>query len=523
MDKTRIISWRERALSQQLENSDDKANGGKINVLWSSSQGGCGPLKRLLRDVESDWFYLFFIFFGLQFLFSLNIRNVLSILDAEPTESHLPPPTQAQRPTFHNPTGPGDDLVHSPDNASPNLSPISTTSATSKGSSESAIALRTSASFPCVTPSTRPAKRLRSSLNIPSSKTSGSPVLSSKGKGKFGISSNVLLKVSRSLNEKAMTEYSGSQQRTSQRSQALTRSSTQQVPPPLSLTRQTSDQLGSYPKPLREVEVAPLPTQSAQASIPEKKYSSTARTSETTSRHSTTITDSPRKVRLKALLKTIDQAAPFPNQTTPTVSESRTVSENSDLDSGRPAAQEPVRLLSDPRRRRPLALGMRRPVLPQKVAGSVLKLAGSISNGNSSQSSIMSAVSAVSSSLTVASLVGDISNSNQVAHPLSQHNGATKVRPQRSHAGYRVVSPQSTPAFNTLLLPSDIEDDLQGADEEIQGIQSTPEIANAGLQKELKEDDFEGHISSDGYSSSSYGDIDVDLTALEDVCKVYDA
>jgi hypothetical protein len=37
------------------------------------------------------------------------------------------------------------------------------------------------------------------------------------------------------------------------------------------------------------------------------------------------------------------------------------------------------------------------------------------------------------------------------------------------------------------------------------------------------EEDAEFSISSDGASSSSYGDIDIDPTALEDVCKAYDA
>lgn len=51
------LSWKERTLAQEhqqaIENTDVSISNGEMSVKWASSQGGCGPLKRLLRDVES--------------------------------------------------------------------------------------------------------------------------------------------------------------------------------------------------------------------------------------------------------------------------------------------------------------------------------------------------------------------------------------------------------------------------------------------------------------------------------------
>jgi hypothetical protein len=43
---------------QDNESADTRMSSGEMSVMWASSQGGCGPLKRLLKDVESELFFL---------------------------------------------------------------------------------------------------------------------------------------------------------------------------------------------------------------------------------------------------------------------------------------------------------------------------------------------------------------------------------------------------------------------------------------------------------------------------------
>lgn len=55
-DDGRILPWKQRVAQQYqqaFEQHDAGIGDGEISVMWASSQGGCGPLKRLLRDVES--------------------------------------------------------------------------------------------------------------------------------------------------------------------------------------------------------------------------------------------------------------------------------------------------------------------------------------------------------------------------------------------------------------------------------------------------------------------------------------
>ena len=50
-------SWKERAMARELEQeTEETANMGnrEISVMWASSQGGCDPLNRLLRNVDSE-------------------------------------------------------------------------------------------------------------------------------------------------------------------------------------------------------------------------------------------------------------------------------------------------------------------------------------------------------------------------------------------------------------------------------------------------------------------------------------
>lgn len=50
-------SWKERAMAQEIEQeTEETANMGnrEISVMWASSQGGCDPLNRLLRNVDSE-------------------------------------------------------------------------------------------------------------------------------------------------------------------------------------------------------------------------------------------------------------------------------------------------------------------------------------------------------------------------------------------------------------------------------------------------------------------------------------
>lgn len=52
------LSWKERSLALELEKDvggmDTRSTNGEVSVMWASSQGGCDPLKRLLRNVESE-------------------------------------------------------------------------------------------------------------------------------------------------------------------------------------------------------------------------------------------------------------------------------------------------------------------------------------------------------------------------------------------------------------------------------------------------------------------------------------
>jgi hypothetical protein len=128
-----------------------------------------------------------------------------------------------------------------------------------------------------------------------------------------------------------------------------------------------------------------------------------------------------------------------------------------------------------------------------------------------------------------------INSSHKDGNPSGYDNGTQANKSssghQRKAKGYRPGSPYSRPSFHKPGSPT-IEGDLEiisdgeneaaeitSCTEYTRNDSSTPLILSGSGEEEADET----HVSSDGASSSSYGDIDIDPTALEDACKMYDA
>lgn len=119
------------------------------------------------------------------------------------------------------------------------------------------------------------------------------------------------------------------------------------------------------------------------------------------------------------------------------------------------------------------------------------------------------------------------------AGPLD-NQASTSTRPDASRRGkakgYRSSDDRATLFFNSVSpLVSDIDpENVNDSDED--GLaqisrESIADIENSSSTPKFtvsEEENPEANISSDGASSSSYGDIDFDPAALEDACKAYD-
>lgn len=100
------------------------------------------------------------------------------------------------------------------------------------------------------------------------------------------------------------------------------------------------------------------------------------------------------------------------------------------------------------------------------------------------------------------------------------------LRRQHKAKGYRSSSPYSATCMPESL--SDSDDGLEMVEDNLALVPSKESIAAAEdspSKRKIRfvgEEDVEANVSSDGASSSSYGDFDIDPAALEDACKAYD-
>ncbi|KAF8496340.1 hypothetical protein JB92DRAFT_2990419 [Gautieria morchelliformis] len=251
-------------------------------------------------------------------------------------------------------------------------------------------------------------------------------------------------------------------------------------------------------------------------------------------RHTTPITTSPGKARINALLETIDHAGPFASHDVLPSSSSTTTAGCKAASCSRFAIrkdQEDETRSRPPRLRKPLALGMRvaavqhaRSIISPSHAASMVPGTASTSQNslpNSGKNTLGSAVTASPASAASSQDPNGYDNGTQT-------NKSSSGR-QRKGKGYRPATPSSSPSF---LKPgwASIDGDLEMVSEGEDDAEEEPRSANRGncsstplsLAGTGEEEGDETHLS-DGASSSSYGDIDIDPAALEDACKMYDA
>lgn len=62
MSDARQHAWKGCALTQDMDQDKEVtgSHGCDVGVMWASSQGGCGPLNRLLRNAEGEFAGLLF-------------------------------------------------------------------------------------------------------------------------------------------------------------------------------------------------------------------------------------------------------------------------------------------------------------------------------------------------------------------------------------------------------------------------------------------------------------------------------
>ncbi|KAF8586787.1 hypothetical protein K439DRAFT_1659473 [Ramaria rubella] len=496
----RSRTGRERALAYEVDEPEagriGASQNGEISVIWTSSQGGCDPLQKLLKDVE---------------------------------KSQPPPPTQRQHSLLPN-------LVATQDAAATFLE-------LSQASSSSTISRASSSSSSTSVLSTRKAKRSRPSLTHLSeaSGCSQSPTPSWSNKGKLlNPSSDVLSRVSRSLNEKAVSEYTTSQRRKIRKAQPPERPPPRPRKPhapiaPVILTQSASSSLHILPRHRR--------TATTNPNEPVHPHTTTAPT------RSTSITKSPQRARIKALLETIDHAGPFHNNKTSQSPSSTPHARGKLMSTSQMGSlkerETNKRDLLQPDRKSP-SLGMRRPVplqvrglshLPQARATTKVPLPQTCSNTTAGPSSARH-IAAPSWGVEhpgeeyitdSEQEVMDVDASLRDRALPTKHD---REKPRRKSKGYRAGSPGiavSLP-FSVLGSPPLSDDDMEVLDNKIPSQQvsrCTESCAGPILCSQhrvnsiTREDELEANVSSDG-TSSSYGDIDIDPAALEEACKVYD-
>lgn len=371
----------------------------------------------------------------------------------------------------------------------------------------------------------RPPKRTRCSVirgGDNCQNGSESPSSSWIGKNKLtNPSKDALSRISRSLNQKVVSECTGPQKlrkqqtKSSERSSLQPRSSCTHVSATTRLTKPESSNRGTI--------VQRQPEQSA----PSVRNRGTKSPFVQAERHTPTIANSPRKARIKALLKTIDHAGSFAGKSSSafTAADDRKPPNRSQLTLRKDREQENQPHSSQ------LMLGLPRalPVpahstspLPPASSTPVANLMGGMLQSATNSPSVPGSLHAEPSHLS------DLGR--MIGMPTTQHDNKTRTgRQPWQTKGYRSSDPYSATSCglgspsDDLIVKSDKCHDLAlipcstrlHADNE--SLSLTPRISIPGS------DDVEVNFHCDEASSSSYGDIDIDPTALEDACKAYDA
>lgn len=376
----------------------------------------------------------------------------------------------------------------------------------------------------------RPPKRTRCSIirggdNCQNGSESPSSSWISKNK-LTNPSKDALSRISRSLNQQMVSECTGSQKLRKQQAKSSERSSLQQprsscthVSATTRLTKPESSNRGTI------VQRQPEGLQSAH-SVRSRGMKSPFVQAE---RHTPTIANSPRKARIKALLKTIDHAGSFAGKSSSafTAADDRKPTNRSQLTLRKDREQENQPHSSQLMLGLPHAL----PVpahstspLPPSSSIPVVNLAGGMLQSATNSPSVPGSLHAGPSHLS------DLGR--MISMPTMQHDNETRTgRQPWQTKGYRSSDPYSATSCG-LGSPS-VSDDLivksnkchdlaliprsTRLHADTESLSLTPRISIPGS------DDVEVNFPSDEASSSSYGDIDIDPTALEDACKAYDA
>ncbi|GJJ12956.1 hypothetical protein Clacol_007203 [Clathrus columnatus] len=418
-------SRRQDSLSLTLEELEDTPT--SLDVMWASSQTGCGPLKRLLMEVES-------------------IR--------QPAQT-----TSDLRQSF--------DLGRTKKATSAPASFIPSRPSTSTGhcsSNESQL---------------RPMKRIRSGPHVFSKEptTSGddksqqSQSFDLLGGGKFAT--EMLARVSRSLNQKAISEYSNSQK------QPIT--GQQQSSNIISKRRTQPLQAQSNIIHNRDYDV---PTKSAMIKQVTSNWDLNTTTSTTNGplmKPITNLKNSPKKERLKALLKTIDDDGMSSRSGTDqkTVLPVRNIACSEGLSKG-------------------------------KWIG-IGQTSRSINyNASEKEQTASSSLNPTSTTSRRTSREAGCDVQHTAAKSMTKPRKNTISSPSRlpSKRTYRVIS-QDAEVHSMSLCLSDDEEKIHPAFHE-----STVETTVDSVDSVGEGDDS---FFNDANSSSSYGDIDIDLSLLENI------
>ncbi|KIJ49159.1 hypothetical protein M422DRAFT_28141 [Sphaerobolus stellatus SS14] len=519
LHEARRNAWRERVKAMQnVQEAEGPNAAGQIGVMWASSQGGCDPLKRLLKEVE--------------------------------VSPNLPPPTQAQ-PVFL----PG--LTNEDRGVESSLKSFEKSTSTPLSLSRKSSELSTH-----LEPNSRISRRPRSSNSVRGSDdvspTTESPTPSQVLREKLAPSSAALSRISRSLNEKALSQHANlkhpktSQTSSRENGSPHKRDSAYRSPSRATSTmfphvfvqdtqgpshkidmdnsaRMTQSNLASQSSSTPRIEPAiNHPTQSLKR---RRSYDGL----DSPIRRPTSIADSPSKGRIRALVETVARDGTF----SPTQSNGSTVGISVDTRrniaraDGASTAMHYTAEGPNLQQRRKSALGMRRP--PKLLAdGSSSRSSGSptssaerilrkSSTKNLSPNTVPQMLPPPSSSSTHRNINSALPTSNEHtrADELAiQSRGYRPASPNKlnktSALTHRSASP-SIPEFEMDIIQGPLSIGLSHGSTDSAESCHRPDQSLPTL---LDEDPEAGNVSSDG--TSSYGDIDIDPTALEEACKLYD-